>query len=129
MRCRRLPLFALTAALIACGTDPLRVTAVQLGRSLNADRTIASHTTTFATTDTIHVSIATAGIGSGTVSVRWKMGDRVLSERSSPVSSRDAVAVFHLQSAGGFPPGPYSVEIMLDGKPVETRTFRVEQER
>lgn len=129
-RHRLLPVVTLIALLIACGSEPLRVTAVQLGRSLNADNTVAGHTTRFAPGDTVYVSVATAGIGSGTISVRWKFGERVLGEPKKPVSSRDtAVTEFRLQSADGFWPGDYSVEVFLDGKSVETRTFRVVKAR
>jgi hypothetical protein len=126
----RLPVVTLIALLIACGSEPLRVTAVQLGRSLNADNTVASHTTRFAPGDTVYVSVATAGIGSGTIGVRWKFGERVLGEPKKPVSSREtSVTEFRLQSADGFWPGDYSVEVFLNGQPVETRTFRVVKDR
>jgi hypothetical protein len=117
--------------LTACGSgEPLRVTSVQLGRSVNADGTVASHTTTFAPRDTVYVSVTTAGVGSGTLGVRWKWGSRIVGEPKKPVSSREAVVTeFHLKSADGFAPGDYSVEIFLDGRPVETRTFRVEPPR
>src|SRR5688572_23362569 len=78
--------------------DPFRVATVQLGRSLNADKTVARHTTTFIPSETIYVSVITAGNGAGTVSVRWWLADRLVSERQTPVSSRDEpIAEFHLQ--------------------------------
>jgi hypothetical protein len=106
------------------------VTSTQLGRSVNADSTVASHTTTFGPRDTIYVSVLTSGVGSGTISVRWLYGSRVVGEPRKQVSYRDSAATeFHLQSAGGFPPGDYSVEAFLDGQSAGTRTFRVEAER
>jgi hypothetical protein len=116
----------LVAFLGACGSEPLRATSIQLGRSLNADSTVAGHTTVFAPGDTVYLSVTTAGVGTGTIAVRWKVGERVLGEPKKPVSSRGSVVTeFHLQSAGDFPPGDYSAEVFLDGKLVETRTFRV----
>ena len=112
------------------GNDPFRVEAVQLGRSLNADKTVARHTTTFTADETIYVSVITAGIGSGDLSVRWWLADRLVSERKTPVSSRDEkVTEFRLQSTGPFPIGDYRVEIFLNGNLVETRPFRVVKER
>lgn len=128
----RLLATTLSAAMLwGCGSgEPLRVTSIQLGRSLNADNTVASHTTTFSPGDTIYLSVTTSGIGSGTLGVRWKWGQRVVGEPKKPVTSREtAITEFHLKSADGFAPGTYSVEIFLDGKPIETRTFRVEPAR
>src|SRR5688500_5120812 len=111
----RLTLILLFACVAGCGSN-LRVTDMQLGRSVNADETVARHTTRFAPGDTVYVSIHTAGVGSGKIGVRWKYGDRVLGEPIEQVSYRDVAATeFHLQSASGFPPGDYSVEAFLDG--------------
>ena len=116
-------LFALVAG---CGSG-LRVTSIQLGRSLNVDGTVAGHTTVFAPDDTVYVSIATAGAGSGTIGVRWMYHGSVVGEPTKRVSYRDIAATeFHLQSAGGFPRGDYTVEAFLDGRSVGTRAFRVE---
>jgi len=115
------------ASLAACSSrQPLRVTGIQLGRSLNVDNTIAEHTTSFLPSDTIHVSILTAGVGSGTISVRWMYGTRVLDEPKKQVSYTDIAATdFSLQSAAGFPAGDYSVEAFVDGQSVGKRTFHV----
>ena len=64
--CRRLRHLAIVVLFpcVACGSaDPLRVTAIQVGRSLNADGTIATHATTFAPNDNIYLSVRTAGSG------------------------------------------------------------------
>lgn len=124
----RVSIVMLLACAAACGWgQPLRVTSVQLGRSVNADGTVASFTTRFAPGDTVYVSVVTTGAGSGTIEVRWMYGDRVVGEPKKPVSYRDVAATeFHLQSAGGFPPGDYTVEAFLDGRSVGTREFRVE---
>ena len=115
----------LFGCLVGCGSG-LRVTEIQLGRAVNADETVASHTTTFAPGDTVYVSIHTAGVGSGKIMVRWLYGDRVLGEPTEQVSYKGSAATeFHLQSAAGFPPGDYTVEAFLDGQSVGTRTFRV----
>lgn len=114
------------ACLAGCGSN-LRVTAVQLGRSANADGTVANPTETFSPRDTIYLSVATAGVGSGTISVRWTYGDRVVDEPKKQVSYRDLAATeFSLRSVAGFPPGDYRAEVFLDGQPVGTKTFRVD---
>ena len=46
------------------------------------------------------------------------------------MSYRDSAATdFHITNSSGFPAGEYSVEILLDGKPVETRNLKVEKEK
>jgi hypothetical protein len=122
----RLALIALIASLAGCASD-LRVTAIQLGRSVNADNTVASHTTTFKPSETVYVSVHTAGSGSGTLSVRWSYAGRVVGEPKKEISYRGAAATeFHLQNAGGFPPGDYSVEAFLNGQSAGVKEFRVE---
>ncbi len=114
---------------IACGPG-LQVTTIQLGRSVNTDNTVANHTTTFGPRDTVYVSIATSGRGAGTIGVRWMYAGRVVGEPKKDVSYKGAAATeFHLQNAGGFPPGDYSVEVFLNGQAAGTRSFRVEAER
>jgi len=123
----RLPILVLLGCLAGCGPG-LHVTTIQLGRSLNADNTVGNHTTTFAPSDTVYVSVATAGAGSGTMGVRWIYEGRVMGEPKKQVSYRGiAMTEFHLQNAGGFPPGDYTVEVFLDGQSAGTRPFRVDQ--
>jgi len=123
-----LPLLTLVACLIGCGSGrPLSATAIQLGRTLNSDRTVGGFTTTFAPDDTVYLSVLTGAAGSGTVRVRWKYGDRVIDEPRKQVSYSQAAATdFRLQSPGGFPRGEYTAEVFVNDQPFGTRTFRVE---
>jgi hypothetical protein len=117
----------LCASVAACGSRPLHITAIQLGRSLNADHSVAEFTTLFAPQDTVYLSVLTTGGGSGTISVRWTYGGKVVGEPKKRVANQDVAATeFTLQSAAGFPPGQYSAEIFLDGKSVGSKTFRVQ---
>lgn len=123
---RRAIILSLAVSLAACSPQTLRVTGVQLGRSLNSDNTVAITATIFKPTDTVYVSVLTSGIGSATIGVRWKFGERVLNEPTKQVSYKDRAATdFSLKGAAGFPPGDYSAEVLFDGKSVETKTFRV----
>jgi hypothetical protein len=127
----QLTVLILLACLVGCGSgQTLRVASIQLGRSLNPDNTVASFTTRFAPADTVYVSVATTGVGSGTISVRWKYVDRVIDEPKKEVSVRiPAATEFHLQSPAGFPPGDYTAEVFLNGQSAGTRAFRVETQR
>jgi hypothetical protein len=124
---------ALVASLcaVACESDQrLQVTTVQLGRSLNPDKTVASHTTSFKPTDTIYAAVLTDGSGSGKIKVRWRYRGRVVGEPAQDVSYKGPAATeFHLQNSGGFPPGEYTVEFFLDDRSIGTRAFRIESEK
>lgn len=120
----------LSSAVSACGPNaPLRVVQIQLGRSLNADSTIAAPAYTFGAHDTIYLSVMTAGKGSGTVSVRWTYGSRVIDEPKKQVryTYKDSAATdFRLESPSGFPPGEYTAEVFIDGQSAGTKKFRVQ---
>jgi hypothetical protein len=129
MRTLNVPLTTviLSACVAACGSRPLHITTIQLGRSLNADHSVSEFTTIFAPHDTVHLSVLTTGGGSGTLSVRWTYGGSLVGESQKRVADRDFAATnFPLRSAGGFPPGQYSAEVFLDGRSVGTRTFKVQ---
>jgi hypothetical protein len=121
-----------SASFAGCGSgEPLRVASIQLGRALNEDRTVSSFTTTFTPDETVYLSVLTTGVGSGTISLRWKYGGAVVDEPKRDVSYRiNAVTDFKLQGGGGgFPLGSYSVEVFLNGQSAGTRTFSVQNPR
>lgn len=128
-RSRRWP-FSLLAALglvAACAQDPLTVNTIQLGRGLNADKSVASFTTRFKPTDTIYVAVLTENAGSGTLKARWLFGGRVVSEPERRIRTPGPTATeFHLSNNSGFPPGEYKVELFLDGAAIGAKSFRVE---
>jgi hypothetical protein len=126
-----LPLLALLLALTsvsACGSsEPLRVTGVQVGRTLNSDNSVGTITTRFKPDETIYASAHTTGAGSGTLSARWLYAGRVVSEAKKQVSyTREAATEFHIQNSAGFPAGDYTVQILLDGQQAAARDFRIE---
>jgi hypothetical protein len=117
---------ALTFAAACSG--PLALANIQVGRSLNQDRSVASITTLFKPSETIYVSVQTSAAGKGTISVKWKFGTQVIDEPSKKVDyDGPASTEFHLQNSGGFPPGDYSVDVFIDGVQVGTRAFKVDQ--
>jgi hypothetical protein len=131
---RILPRVLIAAALVvgafsaACGpSEPLRVTTLQLGKSLNPDNSVGAHTTRFKPDDTVYVSLLSDDGGYGTVTVRWLLNGQLVSEAKRDVSyTRAAATEFHLQNSGGFPHGNYRVEILINGQPAGSREFRVE---
>jgi hypothetical protein len=124
----------ITAAVVsvACAgclsAEKLGFDALQLGRSLNPDNTVANHTTTFKPKDTIYASVLTSTIGEGTIAVRWTFQGRIVGEPSKHVRYKGPAATeFSLTNSGGFPAGNYKVEVFIDGQPVSDRAFRVEE--
>ncbi len=123
---------ALLAALVTagCSNPPLSLSNIQVGRSLNPDRSIASITTLFKPSETIYVSVQTRQAGSGTVGVKWMFGSQVIDEPTKTVKyDGPASTDFHLRNSGAFPPGDYSVEIFIDGQMVGKRVFKVDDIR
>jgi hypothetical protein len=109
---------------VAC-SGPLQLANIQIGRSLNQDRSVASITTLFKPSETVYVAVQTTA-GKGVVGVKWKFGTQVIDEPTKQVSyDGPASTEFHLQNSGGFPPGDYSVDIFIDGVQVGTRAFKV----
>ena len=122
---RGLAALAACVVLAAC-SQPLTVSTIQLGRSLNEDSSVASQTTTFTPRETVYVAVLNPDRGEGTIAVKWYFGTQLLSEREKRVSFKGAGATeFNLQSAAGFPVGDYSVEVFLDGTSVGRRNFNV----
>lgn len=114
--------------LTACGpSEPLKAATLQLGRSLNPDNSVSTHTTRFKPDDTVYVSILSDEPGYGTITVRWLLHGQLVSEATREVSyTREAATEFHLQNSGGFPAGSYRVDVLINGQPAGSREFRVE---
>jgi hypothetical protein len=110
--------------------DQVRVTGVELGRAIGADLRVSDETETdaFEPTDTIYVSVDTEGAATGaTLTARWTYEDgQVVDESTRTISPTGPnVTEFHISKPDGFPAGSYQVEILLDGRSVETEDFEV----
>ena len=126
-RMRQVLVMATLLFAVAC-SGPLQLANIQIGRSLNQDRSIASITTLFKPNETVYVAIQTTAAGKGVVGVKWKYGTQVIDEPTKQVSyDGPASTEFHLQNSGGFPPGDYSVDVFIDGVQVGTRNFKVDK--
>jgi len=104
---------------------------VTLGKAVGADKKITAATEAFAKGDTIHASIDTTGAGSATLVARWtftKDGKTVpVKEDTATITpAGPATTEFHISKPDGWPVGDYAVEILLDGKSVATKSFKVQ---
>jgi hypothetical protein len=100
----------------------------ELGRAVGSDRSITDATDDFGPNDTIYVSVETEGTASSsTLAARWTYEDGQEVDRSETTiapSGREHTEL-HISKPDGWPPGEYQVEIMLDGRTVDTLDFEV----
>lgn len=119
--------FSAAVALAGCTpSGTLNVNAIQTGKSLNSDNSVATHSTSFSPKDIMYVSVLTNNKGSGTITVRWTLNGTLLHEETKKVAYRQPAATdFRFQAADGFPAGDYVIDVLLDGKSVGMRRVTV----
>lgn len=110
--------------------EALTVADVELGKAIGADMRVSENADTddFAPMDTIYAAVETRGTGNNaTLTARWTFQDgQVVDETSQTISPvGGAVTEFHIAKPDGFPPGEYSVEILLNGVSAERSDFEV----
>jgi hypothetical protein len=128
-------LAALGAACSRPGASPapasetaVRVTDVDLGRSLGADKRVTDKTDSFKPNETVYVSVTTEGSApTATLKARWTYeGGQLVQESSQTIAPTGAaVTEFHVAKPDGWPKGSYKVEVFLNGNSVETESFKV----
>ena len=115
------------AMLVAGCRPPLHVATLQLGRTLNADSTVANLTTRFKPGDAIYAAALTDRTGSSTLTARWTYNGHVISEMPKTVSYKgQGATAFEFKNAGDFPIGDYKVEMLVDGQLVASHDFKVQ---
>ena len=127
----------LAVALFGCSASKpavqpgVKITDIDVGRSVAADKTIAEKTGSFRPADTIYVSVKTDGSGpSATLTARWTYEDgQVVDESRQNIAPTGSATVteFHLSKPDGWPAGGYKVEVLLNGASAGTRDFKVTQ--
>jgi len=105
----------------------LKVTEVETGKGINADKTVKDDAHDFGVHDTVYVSVKTEGNGSGKLAAKWtyKNGQAV-SESSQDIATTGAANhEFHITKKSPWPKGDYRVVIRLNGDSVGTKDFTV----
>lgn len=106
----------------------VRVSNVELGRAIGSDNHITDRTDDFRPNDTIYASVVTEGSGPNTtLTARWVYeDDQVVDESTRTISAtgRD-VTEFHISRPSGWPTGSYKLHVLVNGREVETKDFRV----
>jgi hypothetical protein len=112
----------------AAAETAVRVTDVDLGRSLGADKRVTDKTDSFKPNETVYVSVTTEGSApTATLKARWTYeGGQLVQESSQTIAPTGAaVTEFHVAKPDGWPKGSYKVEVFLNGNSVETESFKV----
>ena len=142
-RLLRTSILALTLAAVlsaACTENPgatgttgngvgVRVSQIDMGRSLTADKTISDNTDSFKPNDTIYASIVTEGTAAtATLKARWTYQDgQVVNESTQTIApTGNARTEFHISKPDGWPIGKYTLEVFLNGSSAATRDVEVE---
>jgi hypothetical protein len=105
----------------------VRVSLIDMGRSLNADKTVHD-TDAFTPRDTIYASIATEGAAAAAaLKARWTyQGGQLVNESTQTIApTGDARTEFHISKPSGWPTGKYTLEVFLNGASAATRDFEV----
>jgi len=119
----------------ASGTPPVsapaafRVTAVELGKQVDASKRVSAPTTTFAPSDTIYASVVSEGAAPEiTLASRWTYEDGQIVDESTQVirTSGPAVTEFHVSKPDGWPAGRYKLEVTANGSSVATKEFTIQ---
>jgi hypothetical protein len=112
----------------AVSNAPVQVTDVKLGRALGADKRVTDETDNFRPADVIYAVVETRGSApNAALQARWTYQDgQVVDESSRNIStSGQDVTEFHISKPSGWPKGKYTVQILLNGAPVESEDFEV----
>jgi len=112
------------------GTDAVRVSQVDIGRSLAPDKAINDKTDSFKPNDTIYASVATEGTAqTAALKARWTYQDgQAVDESTQTIApTGDARTEFHVSKPDGWPAGKYKLEVFLNGAPASTKDFQVER--
>lgn len=107
-----------------------RVTSVDVGKGITADKMVANSTGDFSPRDTVYVSVATEGTSAGAaVKAKWTFEDgQVVEETTQTIApTGPARTEFHIFKPSGWPAGKYKVEITVDGALAGSKEFEVKR--
>ena len=107
---------------------PFRVSSVDVGNAIGADKRVTVPSATLAPGDTIYASVASTGAApSVTLVARWTYSDgQLVNEQSQQIApTGPSSSEFHISKPDGWPAGTYKVEILADGTSVASKNFEV----
>ena len=108
-----------TTATVAIDTSPIRVSDIQVGKSVGSDKKVGNQTSDFGVRDTMYVAVITEGAAKDAkVTTKWTYnGRQVVKESSQTISPNggEMVTEFHADKKTAWPKGKYKVEVLLNG--------------
>lgn len=110
-------------------TGDYRIVSVTLGKAVDAEGQVREAQEVFAPADKIHAAVVSVGNSDGlTVSARWLSADgtEVAKAGQSLTPTTPTVTTFSIAQPEPWPAGDYRVEIAVNDRVAETRSFRIE---
>jgi hypothetical protein len=100
-------------------TAPIRVSDIQVGKSIGSDMKVADQTTSFGVRDTMYVAVITDGAArDAKIATKWTYnGTQVVKQDTrtiSPTGGNNATE-FHITKPSAWPKGKYTVAVTLNG--------------
>ena len=118
-----------TTATVAIDTTPVRVSDIQVGKSVGTDKKVGDQMTSFGVRDTMYVAVITEGAAKDAkITTKWTYnGKQVVKELNETVSTTggEAVTDFHVEKKTAWPKGKYQVEVLLNGVSAGTKDLEV----
>jgi hypothetical protein len=111
-------------------TAGVRVSRIDMGRSLTADKMINDKTDSFQPNDTIYASVLTEGAAAtARLKARWTYQDgQAVTESTQTIApTGDARTEFHISKPDGWPAGKYKLEVFLNDSSAATKDFEVQR--
>jgi hypothetical protein len=101
---------------------------VRLGHGVDAERKITNEDETFVPSDTIYASVHTSGRAKEGSSVvgRWTFPDgSIVNQNANEAAAIEYRLVFFIAKPGGLPAGPYTFQILVDGREARSKAALV----
>lgn len=105
-----------------------RIERITVAKAVNADDSPGEVATTFAKSDTVYVSMWTAGAPVGTeITARWfgPDGQQVTEDKIVTDRPGDGYTSFHAANVNGWASGTYRVDILVNGASAGSTTFTI----
>jgi hypothetical protein len=116
-------------ATVSVDTTPIKVSDIQVGKSVGSDKKVSNGTTTFGVRDTMYVAVVTDGTAKDAkITTRWLFNNsQVVKEETQTISPTggESVTEFHVTKASAWPKGNYKVEVSLNGVSAGTKDLEV----
>ena len=116
-------------ATVSVDTTPIKVSDIQVGKSIGSDMKVSNGTTTFGARDTMYVSVVTSGAAKDAkLAAKWTYNNaQTVKEDSKTISPTggESVTEFHVTKASAWPKGNYKVEVTLNGVSAGTKDLEV----